>query len=81
MWLCLCKGVSESDVERAGRAGIVTAEGLVTAFGLDEACCGWCARHIEDFVARALSAKHTDRATPAERLLARLPEDQKGLGR
>lgn len=50
---------------------MVTAEGLATAFQLDQACCGRCAEHMEQFVSRALSAKPSDRAALAQGFLAR----------
>lgn len=51
MYLCLCKGITESDVREAGRAGCATASQLKATFGLtDEDCCGRCAKRIDDFV-------------------------------
>ncbi|MCP9440776.1 MAG: (2Fe-2S)-binding protein [Nitrospira sp.] len=51
MYLCLCKGITESDVREAGRAGCATASQLKAKFGLtDKDCCGRCAKHIHEFV-------------------------------
>lgn len=51
MYVCLCKGLTESDIQGAGQAGIVQAEQLVEAFGLnDDECCGRCARNIQDLM-------------------------------
>lgn len=51
MYLCLCKGITESDVREAGRAGCVTPNQLKARFGLTEKdCCGRCAKHIREFV-------------------------------
>lgn len=54
MYVCLCKGLTESDVHRIAQAGMVTAETLVDSFGLDdEGCCGRCAKNIEELVSIA----------------------------
>ena len=51
MYLCLCKGITESDVREAGRAGFVMPGQLKCKFGLkDSGCCGRCAKHIHEFV-------------------------------
>ena len=56
MYLCLCKGITESDVREAGRAGIVMACQLKAQFGLKEAgCCGRCSKNIHEFVEIATS--------------------------
>ena len=47
MYLCLCKGVSERDVDRCVEAGHCTADALITALGLDDpGACGRCRREI-----------------------------------
>ena len=47
MYLCLCKGVTERDVERFVSAGHCTAEALVAALGLEEGgTCGRCPAEI-----------------------------------
>jgi len=54
MYVCLCKGLREADVRQVALAGMVTAETVVAAFGLDdEDCCGRCARNVYDLVAIA----------------------------
>jgi bacterioferritin-associated ferredoxin len=51
MYACVCLGVTEADVRRAGRNGARSAEALVRVLGLDQAtCCGRCLLHIEEFV-------------------------------
>ncbi len=56
MYLCLCKGITESDVREAGRAGIVMPCQLKAKFGLKEAgCCGRCSKNIRGFVEIAAS--------------------------
>ena len=56
MYLCLCKGITESDVRDAGRAGIVMPCQIKAKFGLkDSGCCGRCAKNIRPFVELATS--------------------------
>jgi len=56
MYLCLCKGITESDVRDAGRAGIVMPCQIKARFGLREAgCCGRCSKNIQEFVQLATS--------------------------
>jgi bacterioferritin-associated ferredoxin len=51
MYLCLCKGITESDVREAGRAGIVMPCQLKAKFGLkDSGCCGRCSKNIHEYV-------------------------------
>ena len=51
MYLCLCKGITESDVRDAGRSGIVMPCQIKAKFGLREAgCCGRCSKNIQEFV-------------------------------
>ncbi len=55
MYLCLCKGVTDTDVKRLAITGIVTAEALIEALGLeDDDCCGLCKLRMDEFVAVAL---------------------------
>ena len=57
MYLCLCKGITDSDVREAGQAGIVMPCQLKAKFGLKEAgCCGRCSKNIHEFVQIATSA-------------------------
>jgi bacterioferritin-associated ferredoxin len=56
MYLCLCKGITESDVREAGRAGIVMPGQLKAKFGLKESgCCGRCSKNIQEFAQLAMS--------------------------
>ncbi len=56
MYLCLCKGITESDVREAGRSGIVMPCQLRAKFGLKESgCCGRCSKNIREFVELATS--------------------------
>jgi len=58
MYLCSCKGVSDKDVCRLGRCGIVSPEALIEALELDdEECCGRCALMIDTFAEIAEQAQ------------------------
>jgi len=57
VYVCLCKGIKESDIRKLGRAGVVSPGALVAALGIDEpGCCGQCAGKIQELVALAASA-------------------------
>lgn len=57
MYLCLCKGITDSDVREAGRNGIVMPCQLKAKFGLKEAgCCGRCSKNIREYVQIATNA-------------------------
>ena len=56
MYVCLCKGITESDVRECGRAGCISPEALTAVLKIDEDdCCGRCVGHIEEFVALAMN--------------------------
>ena len=51
MYVCLCRGLTESDVRRAARAGATTGAALIAVLGLDDPdCCGSCALDVDRFV-------------------------------
>lgn len=55
MFVCLCKGITESDVRDAGRAGVVMPCQLKSKFGLKQSgSCGRCAKNIHEFVELAV---------------------------
>ena len=57
MYLCLCKGITDSDVREAGRGGITKPCQLKAKFGLKQrGCCGRCSKNIDEFVQIAASA-------------------------
>ena len=57
MYLCLCKGITDSDVREAGQEGIFMPGQLKTKFGLKDAgCCGRCSKNIHEFVKIATNA-------------------------
>ncbi len=60
MYLCLCKGITDSDVREAGQDGIVMSGHLKAKFGLKEpGCCGRCSKNIHEFVEIAMHAHQT----------------------
>ena len=67
MYLCLCKGIRESQVRALGRAGICSADALAAMLGLaEEGVCGRYLRQIEVLVALA-TREATVRELPALR--------------
>lgn len=56
MYVCLCKGLTEADVRRAGQAGSVSCDALAATLGIDQqGCCGRCLRDIHELIALATS--------------------------
>lgn len=65
MYVCLCKGLTESEVKEvvrllaqsgAAAAEVLEEEALITIFGLEDGdACGQCAREIERFTALAMN--------------------------
>ena len=54
MYVCLCRGLTERDVEKAALAGATTGPVLIASLGLDDPrCCGRCARGIDRYVGLA----------------------------
>ena len=66
MYICLCKGITESDVCELGRAGLVCPDALASALGLDqEGCCGRCFKSIGDLAALALNEHQASVFSPS----------------
>jgi bacterioferritin-associated ferredoxin len=64
MYVCLCKGITESDVREAGRVGCVTPCQLKSRFGLKQSgCCGRCAKNIHELVEIAAQGVSVSSAT------------------
>jgi bacterioferritin-associated ferredoxin len=62
MYICLCKGITESDVKECGRNGFITPQVLACRLGINaEDCCGRCLRNVEEIVALACN-EHADAA-------------------
>jgi bacterioferritin-associated ferredoxin len=54
VYICLCKGIRESEVQALGRSGICSAKELALRLGLEEeGICGRCLQNIEALVALA----------------------------
>ena len=54
MYICLCKGISMSQLRELGRAGICSPDALARTLGLEEeGVCGRCLRNIEALTALA----------------------------
>jgi bacterioferritin-associated ferredoxin len=51
MYLCLCKGITESHLQECGRTGCTSAQALACRLGIDaEDCCGRCLSNIDELV-------------------------------
>ena len=52
MYVCICKGIKESDVRKLGQAGLTCPKKLACALELDDKkrCCGRCIKNISKFV-------------------------------
>jgi bacterioferritin-associated ferredoxin len=55
MFICICKGIKESDVRKLGQAGVTCPKKLADALELNDKqqCCGRCIKNISKFVALA----------------------------
>jgi len=55
MYICICKGIRESDVQELGRAGITCPKKLAATLELNDkkSCCGRCIKNISKFSALA----------------------------
>jgi len=55
MYICVCKGIKESDVRKLGQAGVTCPKKLAEALELNDKkhCCGRCIKKISIFVALA----------------------------
>ncbi len=52
MFLCVCKGITESDVRTLGQCGVTCPNMLASSLGIDdeENCCGRCINKVSEFV-------------------------------
>jgi len=58
MYICLCKGITDSRVRALGRAGVISPEALAAELGIDrDDCCGRCLADIENLAALAETAR------------------------
>lgn len=67
MYICVCKGIKESDVESLGYAGVTCPQKLAATLGIDDEdnCCGRCINNIADLVTIA-SREHERRRTSVQ---------------
>ena len=61
MFVCVCKGIKESDVQELGQCGIVCPKALASQLEIDDEdnCCGRCMSNIGDFVEIASNARRS----------------------
>ena len=66
MYICICKGIRESDVQELGKAGVTCPKKLAATLGLNDKknCCGRCIKNISKFAALA-EEEHTYSNAPA----------------
>lgn len=50
MYVCLCKGITDQQVQCALSEHGSNHDSLITAFELDRDCCGRCAENIDDLI-------------------------------
>ena len=54
MYICLCRGITEAQARELWRQGFTSAEALIEHLRLrDDEACGYCERHIDEFMAIA----------------------------
>jgi bacterioferritin-associated ferredoxin len=55
MYICICKGIRESDVQELGKAGITCPKKLASKLELNDRknCCGRCIKNICKFATLA----------------------------
>ena len=65
MYICICKGITESDVRKLGQAGVTVPRELACALRLDDKknCCGRCIKNISKFVELAAQEPSSDRSS------------------
>ena len=65
MYICICKGIKESDVRELGQAGITCPKKLAETLGLDDKknCCGRCIKNISKFVEIAVEEVTLQKST------------------
>lgn len=65
MYICICKGIKESDVRELGQAAITCPKKLAETLGLDDKknCCGRCIKNISKFVEIAVEEVTLQKST------------------
>lgn len=69
MYICVCKGITESQVRELGQTGLTCLRALSTSLELDDEdnCCGRCLDNIQEFVAIATDEAQTVLHVPVRR--------------
>ncbi len=59
MYICVCKGIKESDVRSLGREGITCPKLLASTLGINDkdSCCGRCLKNVSNFVTIAIDER------------------------
>jgi bacterioferritin-associated ferredoxin len=72
MYACICRGLTEGEVRRAGSMGVLDPADLIQHFALDDrdVCCGHCIDRIGDFVEIALDGAAAELARLDHMLVA-----------
>jgi bacterioferritin-associated ferredoxin len=65
MYVCICKGIRESDVLELGRSGVTCPKAIASSLGIDDKnnCCGRCIKRVSHFVKMAAEA-HSHHSVP-----------------
>ena len=65
MYICLCKGITESDAFQLAGPACATPEALMTALGLDDdECCGHCSGEIDELLRLVTKARGSQGRQP-----------------
>ena len=68
MYVCLCKGITESDALQLAGPACTTPEALMAALGLeDDECCGHCSSEIDELLRLVANAHGGQDRQPAGR--------------
>ena len=50
MYVCLCKGITDAQIQRELEKPDVSPGSIIKALGLDLDCCGMCSENITDLI-------------------------------
>lgn len=50
MYVCLCKGITESEFQRIVERHRGSFEGIKQEMGLEDSCCGRCEDHMRELI-------------------------------
>lgn len=54
MYVCLCKGIRETEFQDIVLQHSGSLEAVKQAMGLDDSCCGMCEAQIDDLIDRVI---------------------------